>query len=85
MAAGNVADAVGHGDDDKTECQCRGEVRRDAALRRASAGDDRRAAGKDDQYQRADEFGNVLFYRCHENPPFICCIRISIAEISEKR
>jgi hypothetical protein len=66
MAAGDVADRIGHGHDAQAECQ-RHTDQADTDLRK-TGGDDRAAASRKSEPERADRLGGI-FLRIHILPP----------------
>ena len=68
MTAGNVSEAVSHGNDRKTKSECGQDIA--AALLRITADQHGRAAAKSNKDECADKLGNVLTYAFHKNPPF---------------
>jgi hypothetical protein len=68
MAAGDIAYAVSHTYDNKTERQRGKDVA--AAVFSVAANEHCGSAAQNYKNHCADKFGNVLFYRTHFVPPF---------------
>ena len=66
MAAGDVADRIGHGHDAQAERQGHAD-QADTDLRK-TGGDDRAAASRKSEPKRADRFGGI-FFGIHYSPP----------------
>ena len=61
VAAGNVADGIGHGDDRQAERQRRAQIG-GVDLRAVAAQHDGRAAAEKHEHERADKFSEILFH-----------------------
>ena len=68
VAARDIADAVSHADDYKTESESGQNVA--AAVFGVAADEHRRAAAENNEHHGADELSDVLFYRIHRYSSF---------------